>query len=1426
MEEATWINEHDDVEQFHLFDAETNGEWLAHAAEPIGSSEVADAAAILANTEITGSFPQNLATSHAADESDEDEEIDAVAQSELTSISPSLELVPVDVFSGSFPQNLTASHAANHGDDEDEEMDAVAQSELTSGMQPPPSPETPSVTEHRENDEVTQLGRALAQQLHLHHGCGGACPSASDGSRPTESNLQLDEVITWPCPDTLASSSLGIVEEGSWAEQFPPSQRQKIYCGFGGEANSNNTDGGSSHGEQSAQVPSIVMHSEHVLLDVPVDITFDIDSAGGHATSLAVARQGIHWNPVPAPVVSNLKSSLHLTPLPISYVDREGKTRRRRCPIHKIPHMQFGRLVGFEDVALYVIFPRLYQPQRKTSQLDNAELATWTERVILPALHQCYPASAIQHFPANAKHMQLNATARGIEGKVTERGPRVQLLQYHLAPAPLAQLWDAIRNNIASESIVMFEGIRLFLTVKNLKLRTKADTWQEMRQKFSDCWDAAIDSDFLCDQFVDIGKETCPRWSYPLHRRHDDRKPLTLSWKRCCLEQYSSWIEDVCQSLGPDGAAKACGKRQLRRRNIAPVRGRSTRGSGGRTITVTTTTTTTGGDSDSDGSNEPPTMQGQLLREQAGSPGGGGGSGSTSDSDYSESEVDNDPSSPTHHAHDVSGAKSSCRKEFYPLALLRDSGALTLETKNTSSLRRCGLLYSQFYNSCKEAFAAGNQYPFSNEHLDTLALDPRLVQSWQHVGKAVCHQPKALLRGYLHTKARCHVALQACEQRSFGIREEHRVTKDLFESIDAAMAGQDHPDPGPEGMAYFRHRTATLLGWYRWNLNKFCSGFELVYSLGQPEVVHWEHSRVMMMFLRCLLYIIGGGGRHPSQSNGLWVDRVVRERREGSAHTIEGMGMDVMLQRHGYAWLMDKVDWESMVFRPEHRSTLLFNTPTLQSRYWRNYRELCRLKGDFIFAQDVCGRLQEVPSQGSECQMLLQLLIDLCLQSFRKDVFSYLHQHPGAVRIIPQHKDLALSGRIPLTWPSLQRTLEIPSQGLCIVWGNNMRVRHIEVLFMWLWDWNHHISGDDADNVATLERKHWEHKSYRMLYRQCFSQIQKICSPRQAQTWRETLKGQFIRSHWILPYPSQNTFFSRKDKQLQWWCSANDGLLTFMNPKKRRHPNRDYRVIEPWEIVRLPLHGWERSETPMDLDVNLVSIPQDLKGISAQVSGSSFGGDAEGPSLREPTTPGSLEQYSSGLQHVRHYQLRSYLQRHHDDKNLHQNPHWFLSYLDLLLRDVIQGHERELRTLDPGGRSRPWQGQQGKGIEAHHTVADVTSWQQSGPMTPDSPSVSGLRQQLLARLHVLRTQQQAVQQYGGMYETQRRSMIMVSQAAAQHQTTWTRTQWEECQRRFRRARGRLGQYQNKLVQLSRTINQQVRFQRPSDKERKKTGTTS
>ena len=66
-----------------------------------------------------------------------------------------------------------------------------------------------------------------------------------------------------------------------------------------------------------------------------------------------------------------------------------------------------------------------------------------------------------------------------------------------------------------------------------------------------------------------------------------------------------------------------------------------------------------------------------------------------------------------------------------------------------------------------------------------------------------------------------------------------------------------------------------------------------------------------------------------------------------------------------------------------------------------------------------------------------------------------------------------------------------------------------------------------------------------MLFRQIFFAIQTARGKAGARRWRQGLKGSFLGSHWVLPYPHSRGFMRKdqEDKQLLWSPSAHQGLI-------------------------------------------------------------------------------------------------------------------------------------------------------------------------------------------------------------------------------------------------------------------------------------------
>jgi hypothetical protein len=165
------------------------------------------------------------------------------------------------------------------------------------------------------------------------------------------------------------------------------------------------------------------------------------------------------------------------------------------------------------------------------------------------------------------------------------------------------------------------------------------------------------------------------------------------------------------------------------------------------------------------------------------------------------------------------------------------------------------------------------------------------------------------------------------------VREEYQVSTVLLSAITRGfeargLANQELAPLWGEQL-YFTQPTASTLPWVQWNINKFYIGFELVSSLDSQHWVSWEHTRIMLIFLRCLRFSYGGG--HPQEAVGCWRDvrHPPSRGRAGQARHMEGLGFEVTIPQYSYRWFLEKIDWETMTFKAPHSQYMLFNNASI-----------------------------------------------------------------------------------------------------------------------------------------------------------------------------------------------------------------------------------------------------------------------------------------------------------------------------------------------------------------------------------------------------------------------------------------------------------------------------------------------------------------
>ena len=382
-------------------------------------------------------------------------------------------------------------------------------------------------------------------------------------------------------------------------------------------------------------------------------------------------------------------------------------------------------------------------------------------------------------------------------------------------------------------------------------------------------------------------------------------------------------------------------------------------------------------------------------------------------------------------------------------------------------------------------------------------------------------------------KQRCEAALNGSAFKVFGLREEHRVSVALFSRMSNEFVSRGVEDEylrssGHECKPFYAIATPALLSFLYSNINKFCVGFEMVHSLNDRHSVTWEHTRIMLMFLRCFQFSYGGALLQ--RVSGCWRDvwEQPDARRQDGLRRCEGMGMGRNMSKYGYAWMKDKVDWDTMTFKHQVAPYITLSNPSMQGAYRANYHQVRDVRRDFLLANQVGRWLKEFSAVPACLDLLEAYLTELCLCVFRKDVFNNVR---GEVK--PECLESALAGEVALSCASLNHVLRDEAKPLQLALGNRVAVKNPSSIVSWLWGWR------DAE----FERHGWDDLPYRMLAKQSFGLIERSRGKAHARVWRRQVQTTFIQGHWLLPYPHARGFMRKgKDGSVLWWSAINEGL--------------------------------------------------------------------------------------------------------------------------------------------------------------------------------------------------------------------------------------------------------------------------------------------
>jgi len=455
-------------------------------------------------------------------------------------------------------------------------------------------------------------------------------------------------------------------------------------------------------------------------------------------------------------------------------------------------------------------------------------------------------------------------------------------------------------------------------------------------------------------------------------------------------------------------------------------------------------------------------------------------------------------------------------QQYYSQNMLYEASGLTSITPKRSKLRQGGLIYSQFYNSVKEISDAAKCYPFENEVLEELALDLQLQQGARNLARNNRKDMQVLMDAYCNNKRRVRDALLASEHKSFGIREEHRIGWTLFESLIARLQDQNGNRKNillSSCPTYaWPVETQVFLGFLWRSVDKFATGFEVVRARCHKDLVTWEETKMMAMFLRCLRFVLASPPVR--RESALWWSRHEHSVNQPSEQRVSyGLGFCNTLPRHKYCWLEPRFDWNRLAFLSDVTDQVLFGVGTLR---WQYTQRGGKVKDFFGATRQLDLASEWIEKHGENVLIvdrLITWMVHICLRQFRVDVIDTVKKE-----LMDEHQDHALQGNEPFCYEYLRK---IRGGKLHFVAGNRSSLKDASKLADLLFEF------DDGEL-----RSHWDHRPFRKLYRRAHTILKarsQSLSPE--KIFAHQLRRKLFTHHWVLPYPNSQVLMQKTKKR-------------------------------------------------------------------------------------------------------------------------------------------------------------------------------------------------------------------------------------------------------------------------------------------------------
>lgn len=478
------------------------------------------------------------------------------------------------------------------------------------------------------------------------------------------------------------------------------------------------------------------------------------------------------------------------------------------------------------------------------------------------------------------------------------------------------------------------------------------------------------------------------------------------------------------------------------------------------------------------------------------------------------------------------------RTRSFPVAGLRDVGAMTLAPSKRHYMNSQGLVYAQRYGSYKEAFDAQKVFPFTNKNIESLLIPANLLQLWSRAGGTLGrskHIDDLVLgagqKSYVNSKSRLNLSLDTCTDEKFGSREEYRVSWALFHKLDLDSKRCRHTEPRP----YLSIPTADAFAFIRWELNRWLGAFDYIrQAFPQPTP---ETGAMGTMLARIIKASCNDGqyGLLQDLYGDTWTTKTGVQWR--------GLDLKNIVQKRGMFWLQFSMfDWKTLQFKSEIQSEFRFFIPDSKNTYKERRSEVNNITNLYNGINNIVKFLGRGRRREHQLERIRRIcFLALTMQVLQFDVKNQPMQPP---------KDLeSYNNGICYSWLEQYNSSEfyVPKAWrVCATWKQFPTWAE---LIQQLFDW------DDHDRYKVpFQRDRWDSMQFRVITRHACMKIRESFGAQVASEWKEGLGTHAARFFWMIPKCTGNRFASmtkrthtingmkRRTNHMAWYSGVHSQL--------------------------------------------------------------------------------------------------------------------------------------------------------------------------------------------------------------------------------------------------------------------------------------------